>query len=99
MITSGGHPNPHVFQRVFWAFSEGAVACVLLYSGGLNALQTASITTGMPIAVLLLIACYGLVKAFRVDASVEGVPTKQDLVSGVEPVVNPNESAQNLHSS
>jgi len=99
MITSGGHPNPHVVQRVFWAFSEGAVACVLLYSGGLKALQTASITTGLPIAILLLIACYGLVKALRVDASVDGVPTKQDLVSGAEPAVSPDETAQNLHSA
>ena len=97
MITSGGHPHPLISQRVFWAFSEGAVACVLLYSGGLKALQTASITTGLPIVILLLIACYGLAKAFRVDASVEGVPTKKDLVSGAESVATPEETAQNLH--
>ena len=97
MITSGGHPHPLVSQRVFWAFSEGAVACVLLYSGGLKALQTASITTGLPIAILLLIACYGLVKAFRVDVAVEGVPSKEDLVAGTEPSTDPGESAENLH--
>lgn len=98
MITSGGHPNPLVSQRIFWAFSEGAVACVLLYSGGLKALQTASITTGLPIAILLLIACYGLAKAFKVDAATEGVPTKQDLVAGVDAVVTPDETVENLHS-
>ncbi|MBT4137893.1 MAG: hypothetical protein HOE48_08260 [Candidatus Latescibacteria bacterium] len=84
MITSGGHPNPHTSQRIFWAFSEGAVACVLLYSGGLKALQTASIITGFPIVILLLVGCYGLVKAFRVDAAVEGVPSKTDLVAGYD---------------
>lgn len=65
MVTSGGHPDPPTAQRVFWAFAEGAVAAVLLYTGGLAALQTASITLGLPITVLLLFSCYGLVKALR----------------------------------
>ncbi|MBN4050409.1 BCCT family transporter, partial [Desulfobulbus sp. AH-315-M07] len=30
MLTSGGHPNPPVWQRVFWASTEGVVASVLL---------------------------------------------------------------------
>lgn len=100
MITSGGHPHPLVSQRIFWAVSEGAVACVLLYSGGLKALQTASITTGLPIAILLLIACYGLAKAFKVDASTEGVPTKQELIAGVDgDVHSPEETDRNLHEA
>lgn len=69
MVTSGGHPDPPTSQRVFWALAEGAVAIVLLYSGGLSALQTASIASGLPIAILILFACYGLVKAFRVDGA------------------------------
>jgi choline/glycine/proline betaine transport protein len=72
MVTSGGHPDPPVAQRIFWAFSEGAVAGVLLYSGGLAALQTASITSGLPLTVLILFTCYGLVKALRIDAANEG---------------------------
>ena len=83
MITAGGHPTPATTQRVFWALTEGAVACVLLYIGGLKALQTASITSGLPIAVLLLVGCYGLVKAMRVDVSSDGVPDTQALVGGV----------------
>lgn len=72
MVTSGGHPDPPTVQRVFWALSEGAVAGVLLYTGGLSALQTASITSGLPLTVLILFACYGLVKAFRVDLENNG---------------------------
>lgn len=72
MVTSGGHPDPPSAQRVFWAFSEGAVAIVLLFTGGLSALQTASITSGLPIAVLLLITAYGLVKALREDVKTGG---------------------------
>lgn len=79
MVTSGGHPDPPTSQRIFWAFAEGAVAAVLLYTGGLGALQTASIISGLPITVMLLFASYGLVKAFRVDILTHGVPKAEQL--------------------
>ena len=79
MVTSGGHPDPPTAQRIFWAFSEGAVAAVLLYFGGLQALQTASITSGLPLTMVLMLTCYGLVKAFRVDLATEGVPDQEAL--------------------
>ncbi|MDZ7642934.1 MAG: BCCT family transporter [Woeseiaceae bacterium] len=65
IITSGGNLNPPVAQRVFWAVSEGVVAAVLTVGGGLTALQTASITTGLPFAIILVIMAWGLLKAFR----------------------------------
>jgi choline/glycine/proline betaine transport protein len=58
MVTSGGHPNPPAAQRIFWGFSEGAAAAVLLVAGGLNALQTASISAGLPQSILVLAATY-----------------------------------------
>jgi choline/glycine/proline betaine transport protein len=61
-LTSGGKLNAPVGQRIFWAQTEGAVAAVLLYGGGLNALQTASITTGLPFLFILLLMCYSLYK-------------------------------------
>jgi len=51
-----------VGQRIFWAVSEGAVAATLLLGGGLKALQTAAISTGLPFTILLLIMCYSLYK-------------------------------------
>lgn len=60
IITAGGNPEPPKAQRVFWAVSEGAVAAALLVAGGLAALQTAAITTGLPFAVILLVMCYAL---------------------------------------
>jgi len=59
MVTSGGDPDPPVLQRVFWAVSEGAVAAVLLFAGGLLALRSASLLTGLPMALLLLAAAVG----------------------------------------
>jgi choline/glycine/proline betaine transport protein len=61
-LTSGGKLNAPVGQRVFWAQTEGAVAAVLLIGGGLNALQTAAITTGLPFLFILLLMCYSLYK-------------------------------------
>ncbi|MBA2881122.1 choline/glycine/proline betaine transport protein [Desulfosalsimonas propionicica] len=62
IITSGGNPNPPVLSRLFWAIMEGAVAAALLMGGGLVALQTAAITTGLPFAAVLLGMCVALYK-------------------------------------
>ena len=60
MVTSGGHPNPAKPQRVFWAVSEGTVAAVLLYVGGLEAIQHASISMGFLMSFLLIAICASL---------------------------------------
>ena len=52
-------------QRIFWAVTEGAVAAVLLIGGGLGALQTAAITTGLPFAMVLLLMCYTVYLGLR----------------------------------
>ena len=64
-LTSGGKLESPVTQRVFWAITEGVVAAVLLLGGGLQALQTASITTGLPFAVVLLVMCYSLYRGLN----------------------------------
>jgi choline/glycine/proline betaine transport protein len=84
MVTSGGHPNPPRVQRLFWALAEGTVAATLLYFGGLQALRTASLTTGIPIAIFLLISSYGLWRALKVDSSTSGVPEREELQEDVK---------------
>jgi choline/glycine/proline betaine transport protein len=59
-LTSGGKIDAPVGQRIFWAVAEGSIAAVLLIGGGLQALQTASIVTGLPFAFILLFMCYSL---------------------------------------
>lgn len=63
-ITTGGKHNPPKRQRIFWAMMEGIVASVLLMGGGLVALQTGSLATGIPVAIVTLFLCYGLKKGF-----------------------------------
>jgi choline/glycine/proline betaine transport protein len=71
ILTNGGDPEPVWQQRLFWAVTEGAVAMVLLSAGAatgedpLAALQTASVTAGLPFCVVLLGMCYALVVALR----------------------------------
>jgi len=57
-ITSGGKVDAPVLQRVFWCVFLGIIAVVLLLSaGGLKALQSMVISTGLPFTVLLLLMC------------------------------------------
>ena len=49
-----------VTQRVFWCTLEGLVAIALVLGGGLNALQGAAVSTGIPFALVILIMCYCL---------------------------------------
>jgi len=66
-ITSGDHPDRPAKQRVFWALIGGAIAAVLLLSGGLTALQTAAITTALPFSVALLVAMWGFYRGLQSD--------------------------------
>ncbi len=61
-ITAGGKVNAPVGQRVFWCVFEGAVAIVLLIGGGLAALQSMVISTGLPFTVVLLVMCWAILK-------------------------------------
>ncbi|MFN7051119.1 MAG: BCCT family transporter, partial [Gemmobacter sp.] len=61
-ISAGGKVNAPVPQRVFWATFEGLVAIALLLGGGLAALQAMAVSTGFPFAIVLLGACFALVK-------------------------------------
>jgi choline/glycine/proline betaine transport protein len=62
IITAGGNPDPPKPQRLFWAILEGAVAAVLLLGGGMVALQTAAICTGLPFAVVMFLMCFAVIK-------------------------------------
>lgn len=68
MLTSGGNPNPPIWQRVFWATAEGACAAVLLYAGGqvaIDSLQAVVISTGLPICITLILVAWGLVRSLK----------------------------------
>jgi choline/glycine/proline betaine transport protein len=66
MLTAANNENaqdePPILLRVVWAVSLGIIAIVLLVGGGLSALKTAVIVTGLPFAILIFFACKSLLK-------------------------------------
>jgi len=65
ILASNGATEHHWIQRVFWAVTEGGVACALLVSGGdaaLRAVQSASIIFGLPFNLFLFIMCFSIVQ-------------------------------------
>lgn len=67
MLCSHGNNNTPLWQRIYWAVGIGVVSAVLLLAGGLSALQTMTIAAALPFAIIILVACYGLMSALRVD--------------------------------
>lgn len=62
-LTAGGRSDGPKRQKIFWASLQGAIAGALLLGGGLTALQTASLLTGLPFAIILVIMCYSFYKS------------------------------------
>ncbi len=63
MLTSGGNPDPPLYLRITWGSLQGAIAAILLFTGGLKALQTASIIGGFPFMIIMLLMLYCLLKS------------------------------------
>ncbi|USD35959.1 BCCT family transporter [Ferrimonas sp. SCSIO 43195] len=69
-ITAGGKVDAPVPQRIFWASIEGAIAAVLLWVGGteaIQALQAGTISTALPFTFILLMMCVSLVKGMKTE--------------------------------
>jgi len=77
-LASNGHEEHHWIQRVFWAFTEGAVATALLVAGGqdaLSALQAASIVFALPFNLLLFFMMYSIVKMCQTSEQLDKTGT------------------------
>ncbi|MDR5656483.1 BCCT family transporter [Halodesulfurarchaeum sp. HSR-GB] len=65
MLTTGGKEKPSTINRTIWGVTMGLLAALLLVFGGGNALQTASVLTGGPFAIVLLLAVWATIRTFR----------------------------------
>ncbi|KAF0284089.1 BCCT family transporter [Spiribacter roseus] len=71
LISRGATHSPRR-QRVIWGITEGAVAATLLLIGGetaLQGLQTGALTAGLPVAVILVVCCFSLMRALRYEST------------------------------
>ena len=82
-LTSGGKHDAPVTMRIFWAVSEGVVAATLLIAGGeagLDALQAAAISTGLPFAFILVFMMYAIKRGLQTEYEVLESEEFQDRV-------------------
>jgi len=83
-LTSGGKHDAPVTMRIFWAVTEGVVAGTLLIAGGdagLEALQAAAISTGLPFALILIFMMYAIWKGLDTEYQVLESQEFQERVS------------------
>ncbi len=87
MLCSNGNNNTPLWQRLFWAIGVGVVAAILTLVGGLSALQTMTIASALPFAIILLIAMFGLMSSLRVEKV-----KRESLQMNLSPAQQPNKS-------
>ena len=67
MMSSGGNPNPPAKVKALWGVLVAGVAISLLLSGGIEAVQTATIVFALPFAIVILLMGIALWRAIRED--------------------------------
>ncbi|MBC2127695.1 BCCT family glycine betaine transporter BetL [Listeria marthii] len=60
MQTTGGSLNPPNSVKVTWGLLQAGIASVLLYAGGLTALQNASIIAAFPFSIVIILMIISL---------------------------------------
>lgn len=71
MLLSRGSLEPSAATKVFWGVIQGGIAVVLLLTGGLTALQTASIVAALPFMLVMVAMAYSLVYELRRENQAE----------------------------
>ena len=67
MLSSKGVQNPPARTKLVWGLLQSSIAAVLLLSGGLQGLQTASIIAAAPFSVIMVLMCFSLYSALQDD--------------------------------
>lgn len=65
MLSEHGEEEPRRWLVVFWGVAMGCVAALLLWQGGLGALQTLIIIVAGPFMLILIAMCVSLMKALH----------------------------------
>jgi glycine betaine transporter len=63
MMTSNGNLDPPVLKKVVWGITQSSLAAVLIFVGGLDALQKMTITAALPFCIIMSMLCISLLKA------------------------------------
>ncbi|KGX91540.1 choline transporter [Pontibacillus halophilus JSM 076056 = DSM 19796] len=68
MQTTNGSLNPSNSVKFIWGLVQSSTAAILLWQGGLGALQTAAIIAAFPFAIIMILMVFSLIKAFQEEA-------------------------------
>lgn len=64
-MTSKGILNPSMFSKIVWGILMAAIASVLLFTDGLNTLQTASLISALPFTLVILLLILSFIKMIK----------------------------------
>ncbi|MBU9723765.1 MULTISPECIES: BCCT family transporter [Bacillaceae] len=70
-LSSDGSLDPKLIIKVVWGFLIAGTASVLLWSGGLEGLQTASIVAALPFAIIMVAMIFSLLMMMGRDMKAE----------------------------
>jgi glycine betaine transporter len=82
MLSQNGEEDPKRWLVIFWGVAQGAVASVLLWSGGddlragLTALQNLVIIVGGVFMLVIIAMCVSLIKALRAEPYESTLPSR-----------------------
>jgi choline-glycine betaine transporter len=76
MLSENGEEHPRRWLVVFWGVAMGAVAALLLWQGGLQALQTLVIIVAGPFMLVICAMCVSLMKALREEPYESTLPPR-----------------------
>lgn len=67
IFTSDGDLNPSNKKKITWGIIQALLALVILMSGGLETLQTVSIVSAFPFAIIMIVSIVSITKALKAE--------------------------------
>ncbi|QQK80706.1 BCCT family transporter [Salicibibacter cibi] len=77
MLTTGGRLNPSMNIKIIWGIILAGTAGVLLWSGGLEALEMAMLIAAFPFAFVVILMGISLIKALSSEYDILRLESKQ----------------------
>jgi glycine betaine transporter len=67
MMTSNGMLTPSAPKKIVWGLTVSFTAAILLFSGGLEALQKMAIAAALPFTIIMLLLCKSLIQGLNYE--------------------------------
>ncbi|MBV6685124.1 BCCT family transporter [Rossellomorea sp. RS05] len=96
MQTTHGSLNPPSYVKLTWGVAQSIVALILIYSGGLDALQNALIISALPFSIVIGLMMFSLYKALSKEKKELGLYIKPKPRKTKEPKTQ-KEKKRNKH--